>query len=125
MPLRLVGKLQRQSHRLFVNDEGVLCRSFRSSNTQPVTQQIVVPLALQRTVLVQLHDHSGHCGVLKTMGKVKERFYWLGYERAVEHFVKSCRVCQLRKSPNPTTTAPVGEIKSFYPFEWLSWDITG
>ena len=43
----------------------------------------------------------------------------------MEHFVKSCRVCQLRKSPNPTTTAPVGEIKSFYPFEWLSWDITG
>uniref|UniRef100_A0A1X7TP71 Integrase catalytic domain-containing protein n=1 Tax=Amphimedon queenslandica TaxID=400682 RepID=A0A1X7TP71_AMPQE len=55
----------------------------------------------------------------------KKRFYWLGYERAVEHFVKSCRVCQLQKSPNPTTATPVGETKSFYPFEWLSWDITG
>ena len=58
--------------------------------------QILVPSSLHNTVLKQLHDYAGHFGVRKTMGKVRERFYWPGYESDVERYVRERVQCQRR-----------------------------
>lgn len=122
---KVVTGLNKQSHRLFIRDDGTLCRWFRENRLAHARVQVLIPSSLQDRVLKQLHDFSGHCGVKNTLEKLKERFYWPGYEAAVEEYVKSCRQCQTRKSPNPKTAAPIGTIQSSRPFEWVSWDITG
>ena len=62
--------------------DGVLCRKYAEYGAAPQTQ-IVTPNSLRETVLKQLHDNSGHHGFRKTLAKVKERFYWPGYESEV------------------------------------------
>ena len=67
---------------------------------------MVIPKHIMTVVLAHLHDTSGHCGVHKTIMKVKERFYWPGYEQDVESYVQACQSCQMRNSPNPKPQAP-------------------
>ena len=56
--------------------------------------QLVVPAALRQMVLEELHNKSGHLGTHKTLEKVKERFYWQGYEQDVRNMVQQCERCQ-------------------------------
>ena len=76
-------------------------------------------------VLEELHNKSGHLGTHKTLEKVKDRFYWQGYEQDVRNIVQQCERCQKRTNPVPTQHAPIGTIESNHPFEKLSWDIMG
>ena len=105
--------------------EGILCRPFQSSSSTNCHTQIVIPTSLQSTVLRQLHDHSGHLGEQKTVAKVKERYYWPGYEADIAKWIQECRECQQRKPPHQAQQAPLDTIQSTSPFEKLSWDIMG
>ena len=104
--------------------DGILCRKYIENGVKAYTQ-IVVPLSLKDMVLKQLHDLSGHLGVKKTVGKVKERFYWPGYEHDIETYVRECVHCQKRNPPNPQPIAPLGTLTATEPFEKISWDIMG
>ena len=105
-------------------DDGVLCRKFHQVGGL-VHTQTVVPSVLQEAVLAQLHNSSGHFGIRKTIEKVKERFYWPGYEEDVEKWVRECSACQRRNPPQQLPQAPLGTIKVSRPFEKVSWDIMG
>ena len=110
--------------RAFLED-GVLCRTFHSSSSSGGHLQVVIPDILKQTVLQQLHNQSGHLGLQKTLGKLKERYYWPGYEADVATWINECKQCQQRNPPQPTQQAPLESITSDYPFEKLSWDIMG
>ena len=68
-------------------DEGLLCRTFHISSSSPGHLQVVIPATLKHTVLQQLHNQSGHLGSQKTQ-KIKERYYWPGYETDTAIWVK-------------------------------------
>ena len=72
--------------------DGILCRKFIQNGVTHHTQ-IVVPSKLRGKVLQQLHDCSGHLGLKKTLGKLKQRFYWPGYEGDTEVHVQECKQC--------------------------------
>ena len=57
-----------------------------------------------------MHE-SGHLGVQRTTEKVKERFYWPGYEMDIQNWVQECQQCQKRNPPQPHPLAPLGSIK--------------
>lgn len=76
-------------HRTFLQN-GILYREFRQSSTSPCAAQLVVPTSMRDNVMVQLHNQAGHLGMHKTLEKVKEWFYWPGYELDVENWVRSC-----------------------------------
>ena len=110
--------------RTFLHD-GLLCRQFRASSSDCVHTQLVVPASFVEKILHQLHDESGHLGIQRTKEKVKERFYWPGYEADIEHWVHDCQMCQKRNPPQPQPLAPLGTIKCSHPFDVISWDIMG
>ena len=87
--------------------------------------QIVVPPSLKTMVLQELHNNMGHFGTKKTFDQIKTRFYWPGYERDVDSWIKECEQCQKRKPPQPNPPAPLGTLQATVPFEILSWDIMG
>ena len=105
--------------------DGLLCRKFRASSQDSVHTQLVVPRSHVEMILKQLHNDSGHLAVHRITEKVKERFYWPGYEADIERWVKECQQCQKRNPPQPQPRAPLGLIKSGYPFDVISWDIMG
>ena len=96
------------SDRLFLKD-GVLCRTYQPVSGSSVTQ-IVVPMECRQLVFQQLHDLGGHFGVGKTLAKVKERYYWPGYEQDIEKWVKECQSCQQHNPPHINPRAPLGTI---------------
>ena len=63
--------------------------------------QLVLPPPLQYEVLVHAHDDltGGHLGTFKTYEKLRDRFYWRGMYKDVEHWVRSCVDCATRKRP--------------------------
>ena len=109
---------------VFLSD-GLLCRNFRQSSSSRAHIQFILPTSLRRAVLQQLHDHSGHLGIHKTMENVKQRFYWPGYESDIGMWIKECQQCQQRNPQQPRQNAPLGTITTSYPFEKISWDIMG
>lgn len=116
LPQQFQGKRDK-----LVQKEGVLY--YRQTDSSPL--QAVIPYSLQRTVLEQIHDKGGHLGVHKTLAKLRERFYWPGYEAQVEKWVKECQLCQRRNNPPQKPQASLGTITAEYPFQKLSWDIMG
>ena len=105
--------------------DGRLCRKFRASCSDSVCTQLVVPKGHVKIILEKLHNESGHFGLQRTTEKVKERFYWPGYEMDIQNWVQECQQCQKRNPPQPHPLAPLGSIKCTYPFDVISWDIMG
>ena len=116
-----LGELERGSR--FLMADGVLCR--QSTNSPNPRLQIVAPKSLRGLNFDQLHVKSGHLGVYKTFQKVRERFFWPGYERDIREEVEKCEAFQRRNHLVPQPRAPLGTINSNYPFQKISWDIMG
>ena len=102
---------------------GLLCRKFQGASNSASHMQLILPHSLRPSALQQLHNNSGHLGLHKTVEKVKERFYWPGYEKDVAKWISECQPCQQRNAPQPAQLAPLGTVKATAPFEKISWDI--
>jgi len=89
---------------------------------------LVVPEVLKQQILLQAHDSpltGAHLGFAKTMGKIKDRYFWEGMCREVERYVKSCQLCQKLKKPKQ---APAGMLQPIPPgnaFDKLGVDVLG
>ena len=89
--------------------------------------QVVLPQSMVFKVLEQLHNVStgGHLGVQKLQGKVKDRFFWLGWFGDVKTWVKECVDCASRKTQGKRPRAPLQPSVSSRPFERVALDILG
>ena len=82
-----------------VLEEGILKRKFDGCG-HSTWLQLVVPRPLRNEILGELHAGAleGHLGSEKTLGKVKERFYWPGMHQDVVTWCRTCESCATRKS---------------------------
>lgn len=89
---------------------------------------LVVPDSQVRKILADLHDHptSGHLGITKTYGRIKNKFFWPNMYKNTRSFVKTCRSCQSRKHP---TRKPPGLLQpiptALTPFQRVGIDLLG
>ena len=78
-------------------------------------------------MIEQHHDtiFSGHQGIKKTIGIIKQRYYWPSLAKDVEDYISKCVSCNQR-NPVKATKAPLGTLpSSTKPFELVSIDIVG
>ena len=68
---------------------------------------------------------GGHLGADKTLGWLRDRFYWLGHYTHVREWCRDCAVCASRKSPTPSRRAPLQPIATSYPLQLVATDILG
>ena len=89
--------------------------------------KLVIPKVLRPEILKDLHEGSlgGHLGTDKTLGKLKERFYWPGHYKDVQQWCSSCAQCAMRKSPAPRPKAKLCNITVGSPMELVAMDILG
>ncbi|GFW30212.1 retrovirus-related Pol polyprotein from transposon 412 [Trichonephila clavipes] len=80
---------------------GVLYRKFESEDGKTFWWQLVLPRSRIPEVLKELHGSptGGHFGVMKTLHRVRERFFWGKVRADVEQWCKSCDACSARKGP--------------------------
>ena len=53
---------------------------------------VVVPLALQRSLVVLTHS-QGHLGVMKTLARLRSGWYWYGMVSCTRRIVRMCLIC--------------------------------
>ena len=97
---------------LFI-ENGTLYRWVDSAKSSPYERlQIVVPKNLVRSALTLTHDTeiSGHMGVLRTLHRAREKFYWPNMIGDVRDYVRTCLDCQKRKWQGQNV-APLGSFE--------------
>ncbi|GFV24848.1 retrovirus-related Pol polyprotein from transposon 412 [Trichonephila clavipes] len=80
---------------------GVLYRKWESDDGKTFRWQLILPKTRISTVLKELHGSptGGHFGVMKTLQKVRERFYWNNVWSDVEKCCRTCDLCAACKGP--------------------------
>ena len=91
------------------------------------TWQLVLPTALCASVLKLLHDSpvGGHLGLSKTLGKVRQRFYWIHCRRDVEEWCYKCDLCASKKGPKAKQKSPLQLYSTGEPMERVAIDVLG
>ena len=71
---------------------GVLYRLWETPSGDATIRQLVLPKSLRSEVLQQLHNAptAGHLGTAKTLGRARERFYWVQCRRDVQEWCRNC-----------------------------------
>ena len=107
--------------------QGALCRRLKPMGGSPERLQTVIPEVLQEEVIKDLHEGAvgGHLGIDKTLGRLKERFYWPGHHDHVRDWCRKCVACAQRKSPTTSPRAPLKPIITSYPLQMVATDILG
>ena len=107
-----------------IND--VLCREFVHKRRPSCFQQLI-PASLVPQVLNSIHSSTtgGHLVTFKTVEKVRERFYWPGFQEDVKLFINRCEQCQKRTNPPKTYRHSLVEWTPSYPFHHIGIDFTG
>ncbi|KAG7491797.1 hypothetical protein MATL_G00007640 [Megalops atlanticus] len=82
---------------------------------------------MRDTVLRLSHGTAGagHYGVNKTLGRLRERFYWGRCRRDVATFCIRCDVCTAKKGPTDRSRAPLQQLFSGSPMERVAIDVLG
>ena len=81
--------------------DGVVYRVWETPAGDKAVWQLVLPKKLRPKVLYQLHNTAaaGHLGVAKTLGRVRERFYWIRYHTDVQDWCRKCDMCASKRGP--------------------------
>lgn len=85
----------------------------------------VVPLSERRPLLKTTHEEA-HLGFLKTLAKLRERYYWPRMASEIKRFCQACEICRESKTPNQNVTPLCGKPKlCSRPWEMISLDFLG
>lgn len=74
----------------------------------------VIPIALRLA-----HDHplASHCGINKTLERLRRYYFWPNLVTDVRAYINSCEICKCTKHPNHTlrpTLSKTGESQRFF-----------
>ena len=110
-----------------VLQDGLLCKKFIKKDGTGEYTQFIVPRALKRDVLFQMHDSLllGHLGCKKTKAKTLQRFYWYGLKDDIGLYIKKCDTCAADKKPTKIPRAPMGSLQVGAPGDCVSTDYLG
>ena len=116
--------LWRMWDRLCVN-RGFLVRKWHEDEHH-IWDQIIVPSSRRDEVLYYFHDipSGAHLGVEKTLGKIRQSFYWPSMREDTERYCSQCPHCISRKSSKPPKS-PLGQNHTTAPLERCAVDIFG
>lgn len=122
----VVHSLWAQWDRLILSTSGVLYRRWTEEG-RVVKYQLVTPKSFREEIMKALHDSvtGGHLGRFKTTEKIRERFYWPGWQTDVELWCRQCAGCAARKPPAAQPRAPMVVRASGYPLQRIAIDLLG
>lgn len=88
---------------------------------------IVKNIKIKKALIKLYHDHKlgGHQGSTRTYQRLKGLYTWSSMKKDIEHYIKSCNICQLNKSGKATRMKMMLIDPANFPFEKIYLDIVG
>ena len=122
---RLEHKKLKPNENYIIENDILYRKMFDSKGIE--RQLLCLPSALRKDILFTLHGDktSGHGGFIRTLYKVKDRFYFPRVEKIVRKFVRSCPECQSRKKEPGLPKGDLQSIVAEEPFSLIGMDILG
>lgn len=107
--------------------DGLLHRRWENTEGSSVVHQLLLPTPLRSQMIQHCHDSrtGGHFGVNKTLGKLRQRFYWIGCKRDVEDHCRRCDICNSRRGAGARRRAKLRPFNVGAPFERVAIDVLG
>ncbi|KAL5264824.1 hypothetical protein ACHWQZ_G005783 [Mnemiopsis leidyi] len=113
---------------LCLSKNGTVCYKFFFKQSKKFRELLCVPEKLHPDILRSHHDtdHSGHFGPVKTLHRIREKYYFPSMSKKVKLFCNTCETCFLnnhgyQKKPG----APLKLFTANRPNEYLSLDLIG
>ncbi|KAF8774751.1 Retrovirus-related Pol polyprotein like [Argiope bruennichi] len=105
----------------------VLYRKWESDDGKAFRWQLILPKTRVSTVLKELHGSptGGPFDAMKTLQKVRVRFYWNNVRNDVEKWCRTCAPCAARIGPRKRTKGRLQLYNVGAPFERIAFDILG
>ena len=85
----------------------------------------VLPASLRRSVMVNIHIQSIHCGKNKLIQLIQRKYWWPNMQKDIRLFTSSCISCQKVKSNNRRTPGFMKLFPAHKPFQMIHMDIVG
>uniref|UniRef100_A0A3B5PZG8 Gypsy retrotransposon integrase-like protein 1 n=1 Tax=Xiphophorus maculatus TaxID=8083 RepID=A0A3B5PZG8_XIPMA len=104
--------------------DGLIYRQVFRSDGGGAVYQLLLPKALIKDVLTQVHQEHGHQGVDRTLAFLRSRCYWPGMSQEVADWCKICERCQVAKDSQPPARGFLGHLLASKPNEILAMDFT-
>ena len=89
-------------------------------NHQGPILQFVLPKHFNHKVILACHDDNGYLGMERTLGLLKERFFWLKMADDVCMYICTCDRCTRFKQPQERSE--MQPILILYPLELVHLD---
>ncbi|GBN06648.1 Retrovirus-related Pol polyprotein from transposon 297 [Araneus ventricosus] len=107
--------------------DGVLYCRWESNDGSSCRWQLILPKSRIQEVQRETHDSASgdHLGVMKTLSKTRERFYWDRLRADVEKWCRECHACGARKGPKTRTKGRLQRYNVGVPFERMALDVLG
>lgn len=112
----------------FSVQDNVIYKYVNSRSTNRYSWKVLVPANLRSSLLKSNHDDSkaSHCGIAKTIARIKHQYYWPSMGNEIKDYVRKCEICQVTKYPNITMRNEMGKQKEpSRPWEMISIDLIG
>lgn len=92
--------------------------------TEKTKLRAIIPRSSRRTVLEYcLYNQTlGHLGVRKTLSKIRQSYYWPGWQRDTRLCIAGCERCSKRKGPNRTKRAQMQIVETGRTIEKIAID---
>lgn len=131
--LALIDRVRTNQERLpdlAVKNSKVYCRVKSSNNlvVDSVEWKLWVPSELTQDLIARAHNPplSSHGGLVKTLDRLKQSFYWPKMASQVHDFVSKCDLCKETKAPNVTLRPLMGQqFEVSMPWQRLYLDLLG
>ena len=118
-----------QADQFVLDDQGILQHLWTPTGRSRTDTkiQLVVPTTLRFEILKSFHDNplGGHLGLEKTYERIRTHYYWSGMFTDIQHWVRSCIDCQMRKTPRNKMKAPLLPIPVDGAFDRVAVDCLG
>ena len=83
-------------------------------------EKLIIPNALRSSMIKRIH--MGHMGIVKCSQRAREVMFWPGMNKAIEHTIANCDVCQEHRDSNPKEPMLPGPMPE-RPWEVVATDL--
>lgn len=97
-------------------------------HTREASLRLYIPKSLTETIIKQYHDSpesGGHSGFMKTLLKIRLKYFWHGMSKDVNNYTKACNTCHKTKPNHQKLHGTMQPIFTTRPWQIIGIDVTG